>query len=252
MPTLPCKRFFFIFLSLFFCFSMAFSQTKKKKVPALTKAEKAQFIKDSTEIVRVRLVRPQFRVDNRNLFFKNQVLNVSGFDVGVLLKNKLRLTLGYYSFSNNLNTFEKTVDDVKYNRQFKLSYGSLNTEIIYASTRYFSLGMPLEFGFGNNQLQYSNTETGEISSKESGFLFMADFGLSATFKPIRWIGLKGMLGYRKTVYNQVKDFQFDCIFTSIGLNVDIREFIKDIQMFSLKRKYKRGNSVENAVDLITD
>jgi len=28
--------------------------------------------------------------------------------------------------------------------------------------------------------------------------------------------------------------------------------IKDVRMFNLKRKYKRGNSVENAVDLITD
>ena len=252
MLNLPGKKSVFILLSLLFCFATGFSQTKKKKIPALTKMEKAQFVKDSTEIMRIRLVRPQFRVDNRNLFFKGQVLNVSGFDAGVLLKNKLRLTLGYYSFSNNLSTFQKTVDDVKYDRQFRLNYGSLNTEIIYKSTRYFSLGMPLEFGFGNNQLQYSNTETGEISLKQSGFLFMADFGLSATFKPIRWIGLKGILGYRKTVFNQVKDFQFDCIFTSIGLNLDLRELIKDIQMFNLKRKYQRGNSVENAVDLITD
>jgi len=240
------KRIFFVFISLAFFHSTAFSQVK------LTKKEKAKFIEDSIRIMRPRLVRPQFRLDNRNLFYQSQVLNVSGFDVGVLLKNKLRLTVGYYSLSNNLKTYEKTIDGVRYQRSIRLQYGSLNTEVIYKNTRFFSLGMPLEFGFGNNTLQYTNTETGELSSKKSGFVVHSDFGLSATFKPIRWIGLKAIVGYRKTLYNAVKDFRFDGLFTSIGLNMNFQEMIKDVRMFNLKRKYKRGNSVENAVDLITD
>lgn len=199
-----------------------------------------------------RLVRPQFRLDNRNFFFKGQTLNVSGLDAGVLLKNKLRLTLGYYFLSNNLTSYTKTINEEKYVRRLKLEYGSFNTEIIYKNTRYFSLGMPLEFGFGNNVLEYNHSETGVRESRQSGFVCMADFGLSGTFKPIRWIGLKAILGYRKTLFNQVKDFRFDGLFTSIGLNLDIREVIKDVQMFRLKRKYNRGNSIENAVDLITD
>lgn len=246
------KASFFSLLSFVLLFSpRLFSQAKKEKV-VFTKKDRIAFTKDSIRIMRPRLVRPQFRLDNRNFFFKGQTLNLSGFDAGVLLKNKLRLTLGYYFLSNNLTSYEKVIDDVKYERRLKLEYGSLNTEIIYKNTRYFSLGMPLEFGFGNNVLQYNNSESGEIESKKSGFVTMADFGLSGTFKPIRWIGLKAILGYRKTLYNQVKDFRFDGLFTSIGLNIDFREIIKDVQMFNLKRKYKRGNSVENAVDLITD
>jgi hypothetical protein len=228
---------------LVFSFPEVFSQSKK---------EKSAFVKDSIEIMRVRLVRPQFRIDNRNIFFKGQTLNISGFDAGVLLKNKLRLTLGYYSLSNELSSYKLNIDDVEYTRQIKLQYGSFNTEIIYKNTRYLSLGMPLEFGFGNNNLKYSNVESGETFKRESGFVIFTDFGLSATFKPIRWIGLKAIVGYRKTVFNQVKNFRFDGAFTSIGLNVDVREIIKDIQMFKLKRKYKKGNSVETAVDLITD
>lgn len=219
---------------------------------AQSKKERAQFIKDSMYIMRVKLVRPQFRLDNRNLFFRGQTLNVSGLDAGVLLKNKLRLTLGYYSLSNTLKSYEKEIDGVTYERYLDLAYGSINTEIIYRNTRYLSLGMPLEFGFGGNSLRYANKESGELYSRESGFVAMSDFGLSATFKPIRWIGLKLIVGYRKTLYNQVKDFRFDGLFTSIGLNLDIREIVKDVQMFNLKRRYKRGNSVENAVDLITD
>lgn len=240
------RRYVYIILSSIFSYTGGFSQTK------LTKKEKAKFTEDSIRIMRPKLVRPQFRLDNRNLFYKGQTLNVSGFDVGVLLKNKLRLAVGYYSLSNNLKSYEKTIDDVRYQRELKLQYGSLNTEIIYKNTRFFSLGMPLEFAFGNNSLEYTNTETGELNSKKSGFVVSSDFGLSGTFKPIRWIGLKAIIGYRKTLYNAVKDFRFDGLFTSIGLNVDVREIIKDVKMFKLKRKYKRGNYVENAVDLITD
>lgn len=244
MPLRTAGKRIFILSGLLFCFCGSFAQKSRK--------EREQFIKDSIHIMRVKLVRPQFRLDNRNFFYKNQTLNLSGFDVGVLLKDKLRLTLGYYSLSNNLTAYEKIIDDVKYERQLKLQYGSLNTEIIYRNTRYLSLGMPLEFGFGSNALQYNNAETGAVNSRQLGFVIMSDFGLSATFKPIRWIGLKGIIGYRKTLFNQVKDFRFDGLFTSIGLNIDIREIVKDIQMFNLKRKYRHGNSVENAVDLITD
>ncbi|PBQ32861.1 hypothetical protein CNR22_14125 [Sphingobacteriaceae bacterium] len=240
------KKIIFIFFSMLMFYSGADAQVK------LSKKDKAKFVEDSMRIMRPRLVRPQFRLDNRNLFYQGQVLNVSGVDAGVLLKNKLRLCIGYYSLSNNLNSYEKTIDNVKYERSIKLQYGSINTEVIYKNTRYLSLGMPLEFAFGNNTLEYKNSETGELSTKKAGFVVSSDFGLSATFKPIRWIGLKGIVGYRKTLFNAVKDFRFDGLFTSIGLNVDVREIIKDIQMFSLKRKYKRGNTVENAVDLITD
>jgi hypothetical protein len=220
---------------------------------AQTKAQRKQFIKDSTEIMRVKLVRPQFRIDNRNIFIKGQVLTINGVDAGVLLKEKLRLTLGYYSLNNKLSAYKKTIDDIQYDRQIKLKYGSINTEFIYKNTRFFSLGMPLELGLGSNSLHYVDSLGRQAADKQSGFLIVSDFGLSATFKPIRWLGLKGVLGYRKTVFNQVKDFDFDGLFTSIGINVDIREITKDIQMYRLKKKYRKGmNKIETAVDLITD
>lgn len=237
------KNLLFLFLS--FLTGAGYAQTKKAR---------EQFVKDSIYIMRVKLIRPQFRGDNRTVFLKGQPLNINGFDAGVLLKEKLRLTLGYYSInSDNINAYSKTIDNVQYNRRLKLDYGSLNTEFIYKSTRFFALGMPLEFGFGKNELEYINKETDELESGVSGFVVMADFGLSFTFKPIRWVGLKAILGYKKTVFNQVKDFRFDGAFTSIGLNVDVREIVKDVQMYRLKKRYKKNlNSIETAVDLITD
>lgn len=82
---------------------------------------------------------------------------------------------------------------------------------------------------------------------------MSFFGLSGTFKPIRWIGLKAAVGYRKVLYNNIPDLRFDGVYTSVGLAIDFREIITDYRMFRLKRKYyKKANKIETAVDLITD
>lgn len=225
-----------------------FSQEKLTK-----KQLRDNFIKDSLKIIKPKLVRAQFRIDNRNIFFKGQSLNINGYDAGVLLKEKLRVTLGYYTLNNKLSAYSKTVGDDQYEREVRMNYATLNTEFIYKNTRFFSLGMPLEFGLGNNRLQYINSKNEPVEGQQSGFIFLTDFGLSATFKPIRWFGLKMLFGYRKTAYNQVKDFNFDGIFTSIGLNVDVREIIRDIKLYKLRKRYdKDANGIETAVDIITN
>ncbi|MBA3682907.1 MAG: hypothetical protein H0W73_17345 [Bacteroidetes bacterium] len=217
------------------------------------KYTKKAFIKDSIEIMKPPIVRPQLRIDNRTIFFKGQALNVHGFDAGVLLKEKLRLTLGYYALNSNLEAYKKTENGIDYERNIKLRYGGINTEFIYKNTRYFSLGMPIDFGFGKNTLQYTRIVDGEIYETKSGFIFSTEFGLSAIFKPIRWIGIKGILGYRKTLLEKADEFYLDGVFTSVGLYLDIREIIRDVRMFKIKKKYrKKSNSIGTAVDLITD
>ena len=133
-----------------------------------------------------------------------------------------------------------------------MNYGSINTELIYKDTRFLSLGMPLELAAGVNKFQNMNITKDEVLSTESGALIFVNFGMSATFKPMRFLGLKAMVGYRKTAFNQVDDFNFDGFFTAIGLNVDIHAITTDVRMFRLMKKHKRGNNIANAVSIITD
>ena len=220
---------------------------------AQKKFTKQQFIADSIRIVKPKLIRPQFRFDNRIIFLNGQKLNTSGVDAGVLLKNKIRMTLGYYSVSDKITSLKIILNDVEYKGQYDLKYGALNLEFIYKNTRFFSLGMPLELGFGWNSLNYKSETLNVETGKQTGFIAMAYFGLSGTFKPIRWIGLKAAFGYRQTMYNQIKNLSFDGIYTSVGLAIDFREIITDYRMFKLKKRYrKNSNSIETAIDLITD
>jgi len=113
--------------------------------------------------------------------------------------------------------------------------------------------MPLEFGLGSHSVKYSSLLNNAQIDSKSRFIAMSFFGLSGTFKPIRWIGLKAAVGYRKVLYNNIPDLRFDGVYTSVGLAIDFREIITDYRMFRLKRKYyKKANKIETAVDLITD
>jgi hypothetical protein len=240
---IPGTRSFVLYFFLFWVFNMN----------AQHKMTKKEFIADSLKIVKPKLIRPQFRLDNRLTFLSNEKLNITGLDAGILVKNKLRLALGYYYLSGKLTALKKYADQVEYQGQYDLKYGALNVEFIYKNTRFFSLGMPLEFGFGGNTLNYVS-ELGSLkTAKQSGFIAMSYFGLSGTFKPIRWIGLKVACGFRKTLLNQVKDLAHDGFYSSVGLSIDLREIIRDGRMFKLKRRYrKNADPIETAVDLITD
>ncbi len=233
----------FLFL-IFFGVSPLYGQKKMTR---------KQFIEDSLKIMKPKLVRPQFRLDNRITFLNDQKLSVTGIDAGVLLKEKLRVTLGYYRVSDKLTSLSKTIDNVDYVGQYDLNYGSLNLEFNYKNTRFISLGAPLELGIGSNELKYIIKDTNVETEKQSGLIAMAYFGVSGTFKPIRWVGLKVAVGYRKTLFNQVKNLPFEGFYTSVGLSLDIREVIKDVRMYKLKKRYrKNASAIETAVDLITD
>ena len=70
-------------------------------------------------------------------------------------------------------------------------------------------------------------------------------------KPFRYLDLKGIIGFSKTLFNYVKGFQLEDLFPSIGLNVDFRETLPYRCMLRLK-KYHRANPTENKLDLISD
>ncbi|MDF2437913.1 MAG: hypothetical protein K0Q95_2289 [Bacteroidota bacterium] len=235
------KKIYLLSTFLFFAFG-SYSQINNEE----------QFIKDSIETVKIKLIRPQIKFDNRINFYGSQALPITGFDVGVLLAEKLRVTLGYYNMNNSLKEKEFAKNDTAYGTLIHLEYGSINTELMYKDTRFLSLGLPLEIGAGMNTFRDKNITADRVLKTRSGALIFVNFGISATFKPMRFLGLKGIVGYRKMAYNQVKEFNFDGLFTSIGLNVDLHALTTQIKMFNLKKRYHRGNNITNAVDILTN
>ncbi len=233
-----------LFTIIFFDINFCFSQNKKKKNELY-----GEFKADSIRIATPKFIRPQFRIESRASLFDGNRINFNGYDAGVLLKNKLRLTLGYYTVDKN---YQKEIDSVQVKKSLGVRCVNLNAEIIYFNARYFAIGFPLEFGFG--QYKFSSISINDNNKVDkTGFLSFVNFGISGTFKPIRWLGLKGIAGYRKSLFPKPQTLDFNGPFTSIGLNVDIQEIIKDYRMFRLEKNYyKNLKKAATIIDLITD
>lgn len=213
-----------------------------------------EFIADSTRIYVPKPVRPQFKFDTRTTVYEGQKINIYGYDAGILVQNKLRMTLGYYRSEDNLPK-EQTVTDLKVRQRLRMQSGTANLELNYLRKRFFSLGFPLEVGVGEYLLRsFASDSTAYEVDRIQGYVVFSNFGLSGTFTPIRWLGLKGMAGYRKAVLATHQDFDFNGVFTSIALSVDIQEVVKDIKMYRLKKRYY-GKSFRKFVgftDIIAD
>jgi len=199
------------------------------------------------------LLRPQLRIDNKISFYRGDSYNIDGIDAGVIIKEKIRFTLGFYRLNDELSGYSKTESGTYFDRRLNLHYGSMNIEFVYHNSRFFTLGIPFELCFGQNTLKFRTSPTDEQRHTRTGFVSLIDLGASGTFKPIRWVGVRFTGGYRRTIINQVPGSRFDGPFISFGIAVNLREVSKDVRMFMLKKKYRRlGDPLETAVDLITD
>jgi len=215
---------------------------------------KERFIADSIKIYVLKSWRPQFKFDTRTTLFEKQQLNMYGYDAGILIKNKLRITLGYYRIDDNLPK-DQLINDIQTKQNLRMHMGSVNLELNYIRKRFFSLGFPLEIGVGSYRLKNFSADSPFYEvGRMNGYIAFSNFGLSGTFTPIRWLGLKGMVGYRKMVAATHKEFDFNGVFSSIALSIDVQEIIKDIKMYRLKKHYygKRFKKLEGFTDIIAD
>lgn len=61
------------------------------------------------------------------------------------------------------------------------------------------------------------------------------------------------MGFRKTMFNQIRGLSFDGFYYSMGLVVDFGEVAIRYKLYRLKKKYhKTTSSIEAAIDLITN
>jgi hypothetical protein len=193
-----------------------------------------QFHEDSLRIMRPRPVRFQFKFDTRTSFVLDRSMTMNGYDAGILVNGKLRLTLGYYHLDH---TWSVAADEGEIRQKLVMHMGTLNTEMLYVQRRFLSLGFPLEPGLGYYRLSTELQADGRSMDHLEGIVAFSNFGLAATFTPIRWFGLKGMIGYRKAILSSEKRFDFNGVFSSIALNIDMQEAFRDIRMYRLLKKY---------------
>ncbi|HKC69779.1 MAG TPA: hypothetical protein VKG26_16185 [Bacteroidia bacterium] len=226
--------------------------TPVKKIPLPKDTSEANFLIDSIRLITPKLISTGARIDSRASSFQGNQVNIYGYYIGVTVKGKLDLGIGYYRINTILPAVKK-INGVNTGTSLVVNCGSINSELTYYNRRFISLGFPLEFAFGQYNLTNTNTDNNTLISQQIKFLAFANFGLSGTFKPFKFVGLKLMAGYRKSIYPEEKTFEFNGVYSNLGLFVDFADFIVNIKMYKLMKRYhKVKNPISTYVDLFTD
>lgn len=228
-------RFFYVFCFLWYVTSLTSQNNTTEWLKRDSLAKK--LVADSLHTYRFKVFRPYAAIDNRNSFIANRPANVNGFQVGFILKEYHTIGLGTYRLSR-LNPRKAPV--TKNLRLNHLEYLTLFYEYMLVNRRYLEVDIPLEAGiglYGSNKLD----SLGSILQKEINRAFWPlGAGTKVIVKPVRWIGLSLMGGYRY-VFEKNQFLNFNGSYYAFGIWIDLRQVYRDIKYYGfIKRRYRKA------------
>ncbi|MES2678904.1 MAG: hypothetical protein V4635_03425 [Bacteroidota bacterium] len=226
-------RFLILLLIPFFFVTFSFAQSdpeKKIKLDSL----KAKLTADSLHTYRFKILRPYGSIDNRNSFIRPS--NFNGYQLGVIVNEYHTFGLGFYRL-NAANKASSTIQDGYKLRA--LSYNTVFYQYLLFRKRYYEVDLPFELGYGRYRARISDTLREDYNQGIAGAFLPLSAGIECTVKPVRWIGLSVMVGYRYFLQqNTVLDF--NGFYFPVGIWVDLRQVYRDIKYFGFqKKRYRR-------------
>ena len=217
------------------CAGNSISQTTALKQHAIDSLTK-RLHNDSLYTFRFKTLRPYANIDNRNSFIIKQPANIIGLQLGVVVNTYHIFAFGAYV----LNQKSKHDSPIANNYQVdKLSYFTVFYGYVLLNKRYLAIHLPFELGAGNYTAKQTDTmEQAQGKQVKYGFVPLGA-GVKVILKPIRWIGLSIMGGYRYVIEGKPSLLNLDGSYYSVGVWVDLRQIYRDVKYYGFqKRRYR--------------
>lgn len=208
------------------------SAVKRHKIDSLSLKLK----NDSLRTFRFKKLRPYANIDNRNSFIKNPAA-ISGLQLGIIVNEYHTFGLGSYRLNR---TPEKDAPIRDGYRMNNLRYFTTFYEYFLLNARYVEIDLPFEIGLGNYSARIVDTlNTKRDQNISAGFIPLGS-AVKVILKPVRWIGLSLMGGYRY-VLEKKTNLNLNGVYYSLGVWVDIRQIYRDIKYYGFqKKKYRKA------------
>jgi hypothetical protein len=109
-----------------------------------------------------------------------------------------------------------------------------------------------ETGYGRSINLLEDPDTKEIAGKQNNAFIPAGIGLSLNLKmpplfgirPIRWLGINAMAGYRKVLFQDGDTYNYDGAYWSISGAIFLDRILEDMHYWKEKKASKRrGGSI---------
>jgi hypothetical protein len=236
-----------IFLTFYLsCFISASSQSDPKQLR--TDSLKAKFQKDSAHTYRFKKVRPTIGIDQRNSWIKNErsdkriPVSINGFQAGIILYEKHTIGIGLYNISEGSKKAVKLTDNnnvIRYEELY-IRYATLYYEYVIFDTRFFEMHMPIELGLGKYVYNLKDESRSQLLWQEQGPARISGGGIEIILKPLKWVGVSGLAGYRFAALNKKTNLNLNGFYYAYGVWIDLRQVYRDIKFFGFQRpKYRK-------------
>ena len=208
---------------------------------------KSKLHADSLRIFRFQKVRSYFAIDRRNSFIKNNAVQINGFQVGVLLFEKHTVGFGSYNINTHASrSFREKEKSYPIDLALNVTYVTAFYQYTLIDKRYIEVDIPVELGYGSFQYTARDKMNDSVLQvRPHGNILPMGAGLNVVLKPFRWVGLSGTAGYRyvKDVGDNLQkvNVNFNGFYYSLGIWVDIRQIVRDMRYYIIKKPKYRKN-----------
>lgn len=197
------------------------------------------FKKDSIPKKKRLSLKPAGDFDQRFSFIDNGGVNIWGYRIGALVNDTYKVGIGGYFLKQELSGVKLDATGVPINQLTKsLYFGTIYYEPFLFRRKRWEMSMVFELGYGKAELDSSNKIRGRFLTKTEKQDFVpAGMGYSVNFiipdmkglHFLTYIGLNGMLGLRKAVFNSDLKYNYDGWYWSIGSAVFIDKIFTDLK-----------------------
>jgi hypothetical protein len=190
-------------------------------------------------------IKPTTDFDQRFSFIRNKSVNIWGQRAGILLNDHLKVGLGAY-YMNDTKMMSRRFGTGNSNRYLKQSllFGTAYIEPFLLRRKYWELSIPFELGYGQASSKIYETSNDLFLRSNSKPFLPAGVGLSLSFKlpalphfkPLSWIGINFLAGYRYCLLENVFKTDYDGAFWSISGAIFLDRVSDDIKTWRKQRK----------------
>jgi len=200
---------------------------------ALT-AAKAQPTLDTIKYCLKQKPRPFAKLDSRNSFIDNSIVNIFGAIAGINYGKRLSFGVGYNQLYNPPKNFNQDVEYINsFGKPYFVSSGihffyvSAAVDYAFYQTKHWEISMPLQIGIG--QTYFQQTIHGKRSKIDAHTNFIYEPTISVDYKIVKWFGLGIDFGYRFLLTNDVKlNREFNSPIVTFGLVIYYSEIYKSV------------------------
>jgi len=190
---------------------------------------------DSAKIFRKTEFRLFARAENRNSRIGGRPVDLLGVMIGINIHEHHVIAGGFYFLSRTSINQRFNFDPISVQLR-NLRYYNFSYQPILIQKRYYQINLPLEVGLGRYDLIFF--EPGVDAEPIEGSFIPASIGVQIILKPISWLGISFLGGYRNIPLNE-SVYNFNGPYYSLGIWVDVRHWYRKGRYYFAKNRFRK-------------